>query len=121
MKALFLGVLMMTASVSAAQAADVPGELLTPAQIEAAWVGKTLKAQSPKGKSYTLNFKADGSAEISGDFQDKGSWRLSETGYCTNWPGIHGKENCFTVRKAGNQYTTIAADGSVNATITVAE
>ncbi|MBP2311100.1 hypothetical protein [Azospirillum soli] len=120
MRALFLGALMMTVLTSAAQA-DAPGELLTPAQIEAAWVGKTLKAQSPKGKSYTLNFKADGSAEISGDFQDKGTWRLSDTGYCTTWPGIHGKENCFAVRKAGNQYTTIAADGSVNATITVAE
>lgn len=111
----------MTFSLESTMTTLPQGELLTPAQIEAAWVGKTLKAQSPKGKSYTLTFKVDGSAEISGDFQDKGTWRLSDTGYCTTWPGIHGTENCFTVRKAGGQYTTIAANGSVNAMITVAE
>ena len=97
--------------------------LLTPLEIQSAWVGKTviaLIAGGPsKGKVVELQLKADGSADLAGSFVDSGTWRLSDKGYCATWKKIRaGQEGCFTVVRKGSELQVLNPDGSPNSIVT---
>ncbi len=96
--------------------------VMTPQEIQSAWVGKTvvgLIASGPSmGKSIDLQLKADGAAEVTGAVVDSGTWRLSDKGYCATWKKIRaGQERCFTVVRKGPDLQVLNPDGSLNTTV----
>ena len=104
--------LAITAVAAAAFAQDAR---MSPDAIKAAWVGKKVQAQTPKGVPLELRLVADGTASVSGGVNDTGTWRLTDTGYCATWQKLRGgKEGCFTVERRGTGTFVINADGSVN-------
>ena len=96
---------------------------MTPQEIQAAWIGKTVSAKigaGPSvGKVVELELKADGSAQLGGALLDSGAWRLSEKGYCATWKKIRaGQEGCFTVVRKGSELHVLNLDGSLNSIVT---
>ena len=107
-------------TVSSAMAQEVN---VTPQEIQASWVGKTvvgtLAAGSLAGKPIDFNLNPDGSATLAGALSDSGTWRLSEQGYCVTWKKIRaGQERCFTVVRKGAEQQVFNPDGSLSTTIT---
>lgn len=96
-------------------------EILTPQQIAAQWVGKTLVGKTAASVALTLRLHPDGTAQLMvGDKQDSGRWRLSDTGYCAAWTHIRrGEEACFTVQKDGDAYRAYFPDGRLSAEVRV--
>ena len=64
--------------------ADAPREV-GPEEFRRDLVGKVWKVELPDGDSATERVNADGTATISGAIEDSGTWRLSDTGFCTTW------------------------------------
>ena len=96
---------------------------LSPQDIQAAWVGKTvvgiIGSGPSAGNSIEFKMNADGTAAVSGAAVDTGTWRLSELGYCATWKKIRsGQERCFTVIRKGSEQQVINPDGSVNTKLT---
>ena len=102
--------LWMLSSVHA-QDTEVPAR-----EIGESWTGKTLSGSTAQGATASMQFQADGTAVLqAGRMRDTGSWRVSESGYCTTWKTVRaGEERCFTVRRAGNRLTVLNPDGSVS-------
>src|SRR4029079_354986 len=64
-------------------------QVVSPREIQDAWVGKTLVGKTPGGAAVTLKLQSDGTASVSaGSTHDSGTWRPSEEGYCTTWRNI---------------------------------
>lgn len=95
------------------------GDLLTPAQIRTEWTSRPLRATSvSSGNSFTVTFAADGTMSLNtaSGFSDTGRWRPSDTGYCTTWRTIrNGAEECYTVRKSGQEYRIYKLNGTLDA------
>jgi len=110
-----LGALAATlATICAAQAQTVTG-----AQIMADWTDKTTHATLPDGRAATLQFAKDGKITIKGAVNDTGTWKPTETGYCTKYRELRkGAEACFKVEKAGDKYVVTNTNGSPGGTIT---
>jgi len=107
------------AGLSGALAQDV---LLSPQDIQANWVGKTMVGvvgSGPSaGKTVEFTMNSDGTAAVSGAATDTGTWRLSEQGYCATWKNIRrGQERCFTVLRKGTEFHVINPDGSLSTTV----
>jgi len=107
------------AGLSGALAQDV---LLSPQDIHANWVGKTMVgvvASGPSaGKMVEFTMHSDGTASVSGAATDTGTWRLSEQGYCATWKNIRrGQERCFTVLRKGTEFQVFNPDGSISTTV----
>ena len=82
-------------------------------------MGKTLVGSTANGGKVTMVLTSDGTAQLSGEANDAGSWRVSENGYCTTWKKIRaGQERCFTARRNGTNITVLNPDGSVSGTFT---
>lgn len=96
-------------------------EALTPQQIAAQWVGKTLIGKTAAGAALTLRLHPDGTAQlVAGNTRDSGRWRLSDTGYCAAWTHIRrGEEACFTVQQDGAAYRAYFPDGRLSAEVRV--
>jgi hypothetical protein len=95
---------------------------ISPQEIKANWVGKTIigtVASGPSaGKPIEFSMSADGTSVVSGAAVDSGTWRLSDQGYCATWKKIRsGQERCFTVVRKGAEYHVINPDGSVNTAV----
>ena len=90
-----------------------------PQEIKAKWVGKKIFARATTGQLIEFSIMPDGTASVSaGNFNDTGTWRLSENGYCTKWQKIRaGTEGCLTVVHRGGDTLVLNADGSVNTQI----
>jgi len=102
-----------------AMAQDGP---LSPQDIQAAWVGKTvvgtIGSGPAVGKPVEFTMNADGTASVAGAAVDTGTWRLSDQGYCATWKKLRGgQERCFTVVRKGTELTVINPDGSVNTAV----
>jgi len=91
-------------------------EAVTPKQIEETWVGKTLIGKTAAGAPATVKLLSDGTAQlITGNTNDSGTWRLSDTGYCTTWKTVRpGQERCFTASKSADRITVLNPDGSLS-------
>lgn len=107
------------AGLSGALAQDVA---LSPQDIQANWVGKTMVGVVGSGPSagtaveFTMN--SDGTVSVSGAATDTGTWRLSEQGYCATWKNIrNGQERCFTVLRKGDVFQVFNPDVSLNTTV----
>lgn len=81
---------------SSTHAQDGP---VSPKEIQETWVGAELTGTTASGASASLKLGRDGTAAVSaGNTRDAGTWRASETGYCTTWNTIRaGQERCFTL------------------------
>lgn len=92
-------------------------QAVTPKEIQETWVGKTLNGMTGNNRSFSMVLGADGVITISGEAaNDTGTWRLSDSGYCTTWKTIRaGQERCFTVlRLMSGEMRVINPDGSVS-------
>lgn len=89
---------------------------VSPKEIQETWVGKELIGTTPSGSRVTMSLEASGKASVAvGSTFDRGTWRLSEHGYCTTWSTLrNGKEACFTVTRQGSTFTVLNTDGSVS-------
>ena len=83
-------------------------------EIQDTWVGKTLSGRLPSGGPVSMQLRPDGSGKVVvAAIPYPGTWRLSETGYCTSWVGIRsGQERCFTVRRSGTEFIVLNPDGA---------
>jgi len=114
--------LILSCSVGAMSCALAQDATLSPQDIQANWVGKTMVGvvgSGPSaGKSLEFTMNSDGTASVSGVATDTGTWRLSEQGYCTTWQNIRrGQERCFTVLRKGTEFQVFNPDGSLNTTV----
>jgi hypothetical protein len=99
----------LAAALLAAQDAAVSAK-----EIQETWVGKTLSGRLPNGGPVAMQLRPDGTGKVVvGAIPYPGTWRISETGYCTAWSGIRaGQERCFTVMRSGAAFVVINPDGS---------
>jgi len=111
MSRVFLCAIVMSSLVVQAQEVTVTGK-----EIQDNWVGKTLSGTAANGAPVTMKLLTDGTATLSvGTRNDSGTWRATESGYCTTWKTIRsGQERCFTTRRSGSKVTVLNPDGSVS-------
>ena len=111
MRTLALSVLVAACSSALAQDAPVSAK-----DIQDTWVGKNLTGTTASGAKAAMRLEADGKALVSaGNTSDTGTWRLSDSGYCTTWRTIRaGQERCFTVVKAGEAFKVLNPDGTLS-------
>src|SRR5689334_22954242 len=99
-------------AVLSAAAAD---NKVSPQDIKATFgTGKPFAAAAPSGSTLMLTFNTDGSAKAIPTGKKKGetgTWRVSDTGYCTTWG--KGTEKCYTVQKIGDRYDVLNAKGGI--------
>ena len=93
-------------------------QAVQPKEIQEHWTGKTLVGTAANRDPVTMQLLADGVATLTaGKVNDRGSWRVSDKGYCTTWRKIRaGQERCFTVRRSGDKLTVLNPDGTVSGT-----
>lgn len=88
--------------------------LLTPDEIKTIFgVGKAFAAKSPAGKVIMITLKPDGSASAipkGSKNGKKGTWRVSDTGYCSTW--AKSTEHCYQIRQTGGGYDVETATGT---------
>ena len=101
------------ALISATSFAIAQDRPLTPRDVADSWVEKTAIGATGSGARVELRLKADGSASVvAGSTSDTGTWRLSETGFCTTWKTIRsGQERCFTGTIQGTAVRVFNPDG----------
>jgi hypothetical protein len=89
---------------------------VSPKEIRETWVGKELTGTTASGARAFLKLEQDGQASVSaGNTSDTGTWRTTETGYCTTWKTIRaGQERCFTVLREGNRLKVLNPDGTLS-------
>ena len=114
--------LILSCSLAGLSGALAQDGLLSPQDIQANWVGKTMLGvvgSGPSaGKNVEFTMNSDGTASVSGAATDTGTWRLSEQGYCATWQNIRrGQERCFTVLRKGDVFQVFNPDGSLNTTV----
>ena len=95
--------------VSHAQDGPVSGK-----EVQETWVGKDLTGTTASGAKVLMRLEQDGKALLTaGNTSDSGTWRPSDTGYCTTWKTIRaGQERCFTVTRAAGVFKVANPDGS---------
>lgn len=107
-------------ALAATTAAVAEDDNWTPDRIKSEWVGKKVFSRTANGALADFWMRDDGTAEVAvgNNFTDKGTWWLSDRGYCTKWQKIRdGEERCFTVRNRLGQVQVFNPDGSLNSTI----
>jgi len=92
---------------------------MSPDEIKQAWVDKKVFSRGSTGAFFDFYLRSNGTAEVVGNSgSDSGTWRLSDTGYCTTWKKIRaGTERCFTVVKKGSSLIVFNPDLSVAAEV----
>jgi hypothetical protein len=95
----------------------------TSRDIQETWVGKALVGTTASGGDVTIRLNVDGTASVkAGATEDTGTWRISDTGYCTTWRKIRsGRETCFTAKRSPTRVVILNPDGSVSGYITEAK
>ena len=108
-------------TVAAAPPMPPPPQILTAADIKAAFVGNTQHGESINGV-FLIYMAPDGNVHGKFDLgQDRGKWRITDDGkLCSKWRGLfRSVESCRTVQKKGAVYLMIEPEGEVAATVTV--
>jgi len=114
MKTILVAVALVLVATGGAQAQTVSG-----AQITAEWADKTAHGKLPDGRPISMRLGKDGRVNLSGTFNDTGTWRPTDTGYCTTYRNIrNGAEACFNVEKAGDKFVVTNKNGSLGGTFT---
>ena len=106
----------LVGAVSAMTAALAQDVSVSAKEIQETWVGKELIGTTASGAKAWLRLESGGVASVTaGTTSDTGTWRLSDTGYCTTWKTIRpGQERCFTVTRSGSTFRVNNPDGSLS-------
>ena len=109
-------VMATTLAISARAQEAVP---VGPDEVQRELVGKVWNVELPNGRPAVEHFNADGTVTITGGLNDRGTWRLWESGYCTQWYRMrNGAERCFTLdRTTDGKYRIYKPDGEISMTI----
>lgn len=120
MNPIYRAMALTTSAVLFAGAAAAQDAPFTAKEIQDNWVGKDLIGTTGAGARAWLRLEPDGKASVSaGATNDTGTWRISDSGYCTTWSMIRaGQERCFTVTRQGSTFKVLNPDGSLSAYIT---
>jgi hypothetical protein len=108
-------------SMSAAIAAET---MISQADMEAAFKGKSFKDDDGAGNIGVITYSADMTIHVkvpSGPQspQDDGKYRFANGGYCSSWTKLRsGAEKCFTASKTADGYQLWTADGKKDDTLT---
>jgi len=118
MRALYFGVFgcSIIAAVLSCDGSPVrAAENVSPADIQKMFaVGKPFSATAPSGIAVMITLNPDGTAKAIPQGKKKGpkgTWRLSNTGYCSTWS--KGSEHCYTLRQKGDGYDVVNQSGIV--------
>ena len=96
--------------------ADDPGVQLKGEQITSVFSGHKISGTTPAGKTFTGDYKADGTVEWSGGIS--GKWWVDGNQYCDQ--PANDKTYCRTIYKTGEkQYQFYRPDGSKGAALTL--
>ena len=109
--------LMAAGLVGIAAWADDIGPQLKGHEIISALVGPKLTGVSPKGQTWTAQYKADGTAQW-GD-GTSGKWRLKGDQFCDQPAG--GQDVCVAVFKAGDGKYQFVPSGATKGSVVTAE
>jgi len=106
----------LVVAVSATTVAFAQDVSVSAKEIQETWIGKELIGTTASGSRAWLRLEPGGAASVTaGTTSDTGTWRLSDTGYCTTWKTIRaGQERCFTVTKSGSTFRVNNPDGSLS-------
>lgn len=101
----------------------VPGvavaETLSADELQKTFAGKTISLAAPFG-SLPITYSTGGTMVarsramqvFSGHYEDRGTWRISGNRFCQRWNiWYKGKEQCFTVSRAGSTLKWTSNDG----------
>jgi hypothetical protein len=103
--------------VGIAARADDIGPQLKGDEIIKALVGPKLTGISPKGQTWSAQYRADGTAQW-GDGSD-GTWRLKGDQFCDRPAG--GQDVCVSVFKAGDGKFQFVPGGATKGSVVTAE
>ena len=109
--------IMAAAFVGIAAWADDIGPQLKGGEIIEALVGPKLTGISPKGKTWTAHYNADGTAQW-GD-GSSGKWRLKGDQFCDQPAGA--QDVCVSVSKAGAKKYQFVPSGATTGSVVTAE
>jgi hypothetical protein len=110
----------LAGALCSARAEDAP---VSAKELQDTWVGKTLSGRLPNGGPVSMQWRTDGTGKlVVAAIPYQGTWRISETGYCTSWVGIRsGQERCFTVKRSGTEFVVFNPDGTEGGRFTAIE
>lgn len=111
---------MLAGALAGVQAQDVP---VSTNEIQETWVNKTLSGRTANGGPVSMQLRPDGTGKlVVATIPYQGTWRISDSGYCTAWSGIRsGQERCFTVKRSGTEFVVFNPDGSESGRFTKME
>lgn len=99
--------------------ATARAEVMSGAQLQATFAGKTIYLSAPFG-SLPIRYSSGGSMVaqsramqvFSGYYKDTGTWRISGNRLCQRWNiWLKGKEQCFSVSRSGSVMRWTSNDG----------
>ncbi|MDX2306750.1 MAG: hypothetical protein NW216_00765 [Hyphomicrobium sp.] len=109
--------------LSIAMASIIPAaasaETLSADDLQKTFAGKTIGLSTPFG-SLPISYSSGGTMVArsramqiySGHYEDRGTWRIAGNRFCQRWNiWYKGKEQCFTVRRAGSTLKWTSNDG----------
>jgi hypothetical protein len=109
--------LTVVASLAGFTGAAIAATMISQADMEAAFKGKSFKDDDGAGNVGVITYGADGtiSVKVATGAQapeDSGTYKFDKGGYCSSWKKLRsGTEACFTASKEGNGYQLWKADG----------
>jgi hypothetical protein len=114
-------VVALAAAPAFAQSAAEHGQRLLGAEIRRTHFGNTGVGSNPNGSTWRIFTDRNGNARILGrsgngnPLEDRGRMIIRDDANCVTWQTIRRGELCFVVHRNGDTFTTLNADGSVNA------
>jgi hypothetical protein len=98
--------------------------MISQADMEAAFKGKSFKDDDGAGNIGVITYGADMTIHIKVPTggqapEDSGTYRFANGGYCSKWvKNRNGAEKCFTAEKIDNGYQLWTLDGKKDDTLT---
>ena len=121
-----LKTLLALATVATVAFSGIAGaaNMISQADMEAAFKGKSFKDDDGSGNIGTITYGADMTIKI--DVKtgaqaggDSGTYKFDKGGYCSSWKKLRsGAEKCFTAEKIENGYQLWTLDGKKDDTLT---
>jgi hypothetical protein len=102
----------------------IAATMISQADMEAAFKGKSFKDDDGAGNIGTISYGADMTIKYDGKTGpqaggDSGTYKFDKGGYCSSWKKLRtGAEKCFTAEKIDSGYQLWTLDGKKDDTLT---